>query len=577
MLLIWCGCYGGLGNSDSAGAQGESGSEGSEGRSESDETKGVAEDSEDGPSTTESARETGTGTTGTSTSTTGLTSFTSSTTAASTTGLLMTTEATASTGMMPVFEDARGIQLAAIEANQGVAIAMYRDGAVVEPEQRDTDLVANRKTLVRATWTLDSGWQPRDITAVLTLHHADGMSEALEQTKRIEGPSSTNSLDETFSWILPPESVTPDLEYSVELRELAAGASGMPAPAQPPRVPADGTAAMGVPLEPMRLKVVMIPLQTPQGTVDMNDALIQQTEDAFFANYPIAELEIEWQEPYVLSGQLQDEDQGFALLQQLRRTDNATPDSYYHLLLDPDTCCAASPNHFQWAGIGTVAEQASPYWADQAHLAMSMVQLYDYGYSTGTMIHEVGHNMGRPHAPCGNPAGPDPGYPRMGDYAEAGIGVQGFNVVTDELYHPFPLTQNRWDRPYKDVMSYCWPQWWSDYNWQNNVERIRAVSSWATGLQRPVASVSALRAHIDATGASWSVVTVDPRLPTATTQGRARVEARDGRDFELGIAAVEVGDADAHVVLVPLPEQVNVAAAELEFAGRTFEFQAPAP
>src|SRR5690606_13474541 len=89
MLLIWCGCYGGLGNSDSAGAQGESGSEGSEGRSESDETKGVAEDSEDGPSTTESARETGTGTTGTSTSTTGLTSFTSSTTAASTTGLLM--------------------------------------------------------------------------------------------------------------------------------------------------------------------------------------------------------------------------------------------------------------------------------------------------------------------------------------------------------------------------------------------------------------------------------------------------------------------------------------------------------
>jgi hypothetical protein len=67
------------------------------------------------------------------------------------------------------------------------------------------------------------------------------------------------------------------------------------------------------------------------------------------------------------------------------------------------------------------------------------------------MAHEVGHNMGRSHAPCGGPASPDPLYP----YSNAQIGVWGLDVSTFTLKAP----------TLSDLMSYCHPDWISDYNW----------------------------------------------------------------------------------------------------------------
>jgi trimeric autotransporter adhesin len=71
------------------------------------------------------------------------------------------------------------------------------------------------------------------------------------------------------------------------------------------------------------------------------------------------------------------------------------------------------------------------------------------------MVHEVGHTMGIPHAPCGGADGQDPSYPYAG-------GVMGkaplFNSLTDLIANP--STGNAvWD-----VMSYCGGYWFSDYN-----------------------------------------------------------------------------------------------------------------
>ena len=71
--------------------------------------------------------------------------------------------------------------------------------------------------------------------------------------------------------------------------------------------------------------------------------------------------------------------------------------------------------------------------------------------ATNIMAHEVGHNLGRMHAPCGGAAGTDPAYP----YSGAQIGVWGMDVP-GLLLKPPTLT---------DVMSYCAPNWISDYNW----------------------------------------------------------------------------------------------------------------
>ncbi len=66
--------------------------------------------------------------------------------------------------------------------------------------------------------------------------------------------------------------------------------------------------------------------------------------------------------------------------------------------------------------------------------------------------HEIGHMFGRSHVDCGNPAGPDPNYP----YFNGSIGQYGLDVSFSQVYSPFTA---------KDLMSYCYPQWVSDYTY----------------------------------------------------------------------------------------------------------------
>lgn len=78
----------------------------------------------------------------------------------------------------------------------------------------------------------------------------------------------------------------------------------------------------------------------------------------------------------------------------------------------------------------------------------------DTGPKTGpSAAHEIGHNLGRRHAPCGNPSGVDPHFP----YPNASIGVFGVDTTDETLLDP-NLTH--------DVMSYCGPEWVSDYTYE---------------------------------------------------------------------------------------------------------------
>jgi len=75
-----------------------------------------------------------------------------------------------------------------------------------------------------------------------------------------------------------------------------------------------------------------------------------------------------------------------------------------------------------------------------------------------TMAHEIGHNLGLVHGPCGTASG-DPSYPAYEPYDPAGtpmasIGEYGLNINTGTVVPPQT----------KDYMSYCNPRWISLYH-----------------------------------------------------------------------------------------------------------------
>jgi hypothetical protein len=77
--------------------------------------------------------------------------------------------------------------------------------------------------------------------------------------------------------------------------------------------------------------------------------------------------------------------------------------------------------------------------------------------------HELGHNWGRFHAPCGGAAGNDPAYP----YTLGMIGVWGMDVAKRELKRPASFT---------DIMGYCIASWWiSDYTYTRVLQHRQQV------------------------------------------------------------------------------------------------------
>ena len=78
---------------------------------------------------------------------------------------------------------------------------------------------------------------------------------------------------------------------------------------------------------------------------------------------------------------------------------------------------------------------------------------WDYLPSGSDVVaHELGHNWGRNHAPCGGPAGVDPAYP----HPDGSTGGYGLDVSTGTLKPPTT----------SDIMGYCDPKWISDYTYK---------------------------------------------------------------------------------------------------------------
>lgn len=149
--------------------------------------------------------------------------------------------------------------------------------------------------------------------------------------------------------------------------------------------------------------------------------------------------------------------------------------------------------------------------------------------------HELGHNFGLRHAPCGTTdlSSVDPGWPSTSGYADAHIGVFGWDPVGGTLKDPAAI----WDH-----MSYCGDvhsTWTSDYNYRAAMAFLSAGAAQpgAAAAGRSTATADAVPAREPCLFVSGRVrqgeVELDPSyvletLPTRLAGREYEVELLDG-------------------------------------------------
>ena len=157
------------------------------------------------------------------------------------------------------------------------------------------------------------------------------------------------------------------------------------------------------------------------------------------------------------------------------------------------------------------------------------------------IAHELGHNLSLRHAPCGGAGGPDPSYP----YPDGSIGAWGYDF-NDGGRLVDPRTN--------ELMSYCGPDWISDYYFTSAL-RFRLDDADSVGLRAPppVASTATrsllLWGGIDLDGVPYLepafVVDAPTLLPGSPGDHRLIGRSGDGTElFSLTFAMPEVADGD---------------------------------
>jgi hypothetical protein len=173
------------------------------------------------------------------------------------------------------------------------------------------------------------------------------------------------------------------------------------------------------------------------------------------AAFPLSDIQVTIREPMTFGGDLRQATEWGRLLDQLTALAAAeVGPSSAHLYI------GLVPNS-DGSGQGWFDGGVSGFgWLNQR-----VAVVLDVGDETGESAgHEIGHNFGRRHAPCGNPSSVDPQFP----YPNALIGVYGVDTSDETLLAP--------DQTH-DMMSYCGPEWVSDYTYEGLLQNQLALVS----------------------------------------------------------------------------------------------------
>lgn len=276
------------------------------------------------------------------------------------------------------------------------------------------------------------------------------------------------------------------------------------------------------------LDLTIVPIQythTPNGRTypaPMRDTI----SDWIMRAYPISSVNVRLRAPISFTGDLRSGGEWERLLNLITaiwRTDGAPSSRVYYGLVP---IASGSDRWFSSgiAGIGWIGLRTS-VGLDLTSPADAAGQL---------AAHEIGHNLWRYHAPCGVSGDPQQPFP----YANGSIGpdVYGLDISRARVWSPGAPDNT------KDLMSYCQPQWVSDFTYQGLLSNQRVYGASVTR----VGSGYLVRAVLEEDGSATleSIYALDHVALDAPQSGEYTIELLDAAGTAIAALAVAAVKAE---------------------------------
>ncbi|MFO0550268.1 MAG: hypothetical protein U0271_17875 [Polyangiaceae bacterium] len=389
----------------------------------------------------------------------------------------------------PTTADATGVSVREVAFYQAVKSSVFSNGAPTEPS---VDLVAGRQAVVRVFLDLATP-SGSPVTARLTLGDT-----VLEQTVNSVMYSTDQTYGTTINFDVPAAAMNVGMTWSLALEEPYATGSDNPGA----RVATTNLTVKASHTLKITLIPVMYGADGSNRVPDTSDNQVARYHDYFMTLYPTTDVRVQvgptfqWDQSIDANGN--GWDTLLNALSEERSNASVDFDEYYYGVFEP----AGSFNTFCGqgcvAGLGFIGDPNGEY--SRAAIGLG----YGGDVAAWTAVHEVGHNHGRPHSPCGGVSGADSNFPHSG----GAIGVYGMNIFTHELVSP----------TYKDFMGYCDPNWISDYVFEKIFAFMRNTDSQAIVVPPEAQNQPYERIAVNGSSASFLTPMTMKRPPLGTIQ-----------------------------------------------------------